>query len=1001
MATSSQPSLDTDSTTNPVLELANNAPNSQLEDKVLHYDTERSQTPSTSQGSDSAAFHSTKSTPVTSPLTESNSKQIPPNTATIDGISSATSLEPQVKLPISNTAEDLIDPLAPPAPTLQNGSGHDHLTSNNLNSNLSTRNNSEGDSLVVNEQGTDQSSPPSEEHLPNSEDVNGSKAEELSGSQNISFGQLLKNVRYSQRHHKMKQKENGHVHGHKSTRPIVESIDPQDPSYPERPESPLVLDSNPASATSENKPLGSDSLGDDDNAPVKNKGKRPFFNSSIFRTPLIRYNSLSDENTNEAPFTGHGILNSSERLDMEGGTAGGELPVLHFATDDENAITENPPTHHRNELRKTRSKSDFGVYGPLDIRDHLPNSATRSQSNDSPRFTDDSALPDHLGEANISDAENEGENAATRGSQKKRRNFFPRNMSITQTFPNFATGFGGGHHHATENNNPQEEGAEGAETNEQAAAAGQNQSRRHTIFSMDYNANSTSAAIKNAFRRFKKKKPEKQEEEVPDEPSGLVSELAAGIPAAMIIPMSFLKDERNIQRIPVLLQHLEASFTDISRTLNEKNRKYQIELKYGSGSASLSWKIIRDYRDLMTLHSRLKVLSFQSISNPKLQLPKFPSRHSIAENMAKERVQQHFNDHRHSRAGSIITQHSASNTGSASVHAPVAITPINSASSGGQYRPYPPPVSNAIWHPHTQLSTILDDPQEHERQSYHSERSGSILSMGSEGSVRSFAFFRRVRRAGSVDGVSTHNHVPGHIHVGDAEKERFVENLRQGLEKYLLDLFNALRFRPEANRVFQFLELSNMSMRLAPENSYHGKEGYLILRSSAASMGWRVSHWKPNELSMMIDRHTSRWYLVRESYIVCVNDISSVNVTEVFMVDPSFRITHGLTSFVSSGDNDENNTSDAAAENSTTKHSDHQGFTFEVGNGERKMKLLTTSQRQLGLWIESINHMVENTVWSKPHRFQSFAPVRQNVQARWFVDAVSKLLGLLTLHDYF
>lgn len=183
-----------------------------------------------------------------------------------------------------------------------------------------------------------------------------------------------------------------------------------------------------------------------------------------------------------------------------------------------------------------------------------------------------------------------------------------------------------------------------------------------------------------------------------------------------------------------------------------------------------------------------------------------------------------------------------------------------------------------------------------------------------------------------------------------------------------------------------------MSMQLAPESLYHGKEGYLILRSSAASMGLRVSHWKPNELSMMIDRHTSRWYLVRESYIVCVNDISGVNVTEVFMVDSYFKLSHGLNTGnagtltnIQSGVTPLKSSNSAAVD--VDKVDSHQGFTFEVSNGERKMKLLTTSQRQLGLWIESINHMTDNTVWSRPHRFQSFAPVRQNVQARWFVDA--------------
>lgn len=740
----------------------------------------------------------------------------------------------------------------------------------------------------------------------------------------------------------------------------------------------------------------------------KGKTKRSFFNTSMFRTSG-RHNSFD-------------ISNNVDQFENSN-TNNAESPnfIDTFPNDSKANVTNSlepsaiNPSHdtprlfsNKNRLRKTRSKSDVGIYGPIDIRsafrfksdrlNNIHNNATSVFG----RAQDDSVLPDHIDQNNhpflARNYDSEDENAIGRDGTtgKKKRNFLPRHMSITPTFPNFPTFSSSFSHNTSTDPTAANNDVDGeAEIHEPI--------RRHTIFSMDYNPASRSMAIKNAFKRFKKKRPEKQEEEPTDEPSELIAELTAGIPAAMLIPMSLLKDERNIQRIPVLLQHLKLSFTDITRNLNEKNRKYQIDLKYGSGSASLEWSIIRDYKDLMTLHSRLKVLAFQNIAaGPKLQLPKFPSRHRIAANLIKENSDgtgespTQKEPHNNSRTGSLLTPvHSSSNPVTTANNDYVA------TNSGGVSSRHNLSSQNML-QPRTQLSTILDDPNE--RASFQSDRSASTMSISSQGSVRSFAFFSRMRpsvsnRAAAVATVGTSFIASGHFHVGDAEKERFCEALRQALEKYLLDLFSALRFRPEVNRIFQFLELSNMSMRLAPESSYHGKEGYLILRSSAASMGWRVSHWKPNELSLMVDRHTSRWYLVRESYIVCVNDISGVNVSEVFMVDSFFKVTHGLVTGGGAGalahqsneltvaKSNTNNNANKQGVADISEIDSHQGFTFEVANGERKMKLLTTSQRQLGLWIESINHMTENTVWSQPHRFQSFAPVRQNVQARWFVDA--------------
>ena len=93
------------------------------------------------------------------------------------------------------------------------------------------------------------------------------------------------------------------------------------------------------------------------------------------------------------------------------------------------------------------------------------------------------------------------------------------------------------------------------------------------------------------------------------------------------------------------------------------------------------------------------------------------------------------------------------------------------------------------------------------------------------------------------------------------------------------------------------------------------------------------------------------------------------------MVDSGFKVTH-------SDSNDD-------SPGSSQVH-----ITFQVENLERKMKLVTNSRRQLGQWMDSIKSMKDNTIWSKNHRFNSFAPIRTNVQAQWFVDAVSFIVFL-------
>ena len=449
--------------------------------------------------------------------------------------------------------------------------------------------------------------------------------------------------------------------------------------------------------------------------------------------------------------------------------------------------------------------------------------------------------------------------------------------------------------------------------------------RRHTLF--DHSPTIDWKDLRNTLKLNILRKKEKEEN--PNDTSylksaELISELSAGAPAAVIMATMFQRDDRGAQRIPILLEQLKLNLVDISPNLSDKNRLYLVEFEYGSGPARLRWSVRKEFKDFWTFHSKFKVVTFQgNLIGSKLNLPKFPQRHAIFHQAEK--------NYRRSKKEPSVSNQGGVLSPSHSIH------PVTSVVSG------------------------------------HATRSPSILSMSSD-SLSEISghnnYFNKGTKFTRTVGTfwDTSN-------VNETVEKDYIELLRLALEKYLLELFKTLRFKADANRLFQFLEVSNMTIRLAPESSFHGKEGYLILRSSAAVLGWRVSHWRPNDITQMVVRHTSKWYMVRESYMICVKNISETNILEVFLVDSGFKVTH-------SDSNDD-------SPGSSQVH-----ITFQVENLERKMKLVTNSRRQLGQWMDSIKSMKDNTIWSKNHRFNSFAPIRTNVQAQWFVDAVSFIVFL-------
>ncbi|KAI6710295.1 hypothetical protein JHW43_007196 [Diplocarpon mali] len=221
---------------------------------------------------------------------------------------------------------------------------------------------------------------------------------------------------------------------------------------------------------------------------------------------------------------------------------------------------------------------------------------------------------------------------------------------------------------------------------------------------------------------------------------------------------------------------------------------------------------------------------------------------------------------------------------------------------------------------------------------------------------------------------------------------------RRRLEQYLQEMIRWLIFRADSNRLCRFLELSALGVRLAAEGSYHGKEGYLVIQSAKGLDVRRLL--TPQNI---FARHSPKWFLVRHSYIICVNSPENMHVYDVYLVDEKFEILkkRGKLSEIRGKEV-------VAKAEAKTKHPQHHSLKLQ--NSERKIKLLAKNERQLRQFEDSIKYMLSTTQWAKPNRFGSFAPVRTGTYAQWLVDgrdymwnvsrAINQAKDVIYIHDW-
>lgn len=423
----------------------------------------------------------------------------------------------------------------------------------------------------------------------------------------------------------------------------------------------------------------------------------------------------------------------------------------------------------------------------------------------------------------------------------------------------------------------------------------------------------------------------------------LLAELTSGVPAALILASMFQRDEHGSKRIPILLEQLKVRVTDskIDSHSGDRHLVFRIELEYGSGMTRMKWIIHRTLKDFANLHLKYKL---------------------------------HFGTQKYIQLRNTET---------------------------GQNLPRFPRSAFPYMRGVRGLDSDLEDEEEEGGYETAAEATSGNERAGRRQHVRRQSSGAPSRRQSTVTNTEGEGGA-GAASTTEAgpstKRETYPERQRKKLESYLQKLIRFLIFKPDSNRLCKFLELSALGVRLAAEGSYHGKEGYLIIQSSKG-----LDFRRALTPAMVKKRHSPKWFLVRHSYVVCVDSPEAMNIYDVFLVDPFFKL---QTQKISLRNQKAKELAKSAKE--SARHPQHH--TLKLENSERKLKLLARNERQLHQFEDSIRFMVDNTPWAKPNRFDSFAPVRHHCFAQWLVDArdhmwvvsraINQAKDVIYIHDW-
>jgi phospholipase D1/2 len=181
--------------------------------------------------------------------------------------------------------------------------------------------------------------------------------------------------------------------------------------------------------------------------------------------------------------------------------------------------------------------------------------------------------------------------------------------------------------------------------------------------------------------------------------------------------------------------------------------------------------------------------------------------------------------------------------------------------------------------------------------------------------------------------------------------------------------------------------------------------------------------------------HEPKWFIVRESYIVVVDEPDELQVYDVFLIDGDFAIerpkrfykqTIHLASELASDDKDKDKNGEKKDSGTNPEHAalltdgqyggetgaddDSPGsksvssHTFYIRNAQQRLRLVAKTERLMRQFIGSLERVAARNIFvsslcgaalasaddtslqSGSNRFGSFAPIRLNCSAQWLID---------------
>lgn len=230
---------------------------------------------------------------------------------------------------------------------------------------------------------------------------------------------------------------------------------------------------------------------------------------------------------------------------------------------------------------------------------------------------------------------------------------------------------------------------------------------------------------------------------------------------------------------------------------------------------------------------------------------------------------------------------------------------------------------------------------------------------------------------------------------------------RDAFATYLRELLRRFTLRPQTNRLCRFLELSAVALQLTCVPGTLGKQGELRIMSRSSYK----SH-----MHMVRQMLRPKWFVVRDSFILIVEGLYSLQVYDVFLMDQEFEVRQRRhfhrNNKAYSG---EHQSSEAASlstaalgerELETQRGTAVRRHAFELVNSERRIRLVAHSEREMEQFFASIRSCASRNVFGQPNRFGSFAPIRRGVCVQWLVDgrdyfwAVSEAIAMAREHVY-